>query len=61
MTDKIFVKPYQKDTIVANPDNKGNPLSHDGEHVESTKYWRRRLKDGDVVITKPAKTKNRKD
>ena len=55
MQNKIFIKPTNPDVIVANPDNKGLPLAKNGESVFADKYWRRRIKDGDVVVTKPVK------
>lgn len=54
----VILKPSNKDIIVANPNNKGLPLSIDGEAVEIDQYWRKRIKDGDVVVASaPKKSK----
>lgn len=40
---------------VVNPET-GHALAENGERVELTTYWRRRLSDGDVVeVTPPAR------
>lgn len=50
--NKITIKPSRKDLLVPNPDNQNKPLSEDGETVADSRYWKRRLKEGDVVKTK---------
>lgn len=52
--DTIFVKPKSADILVPNPDKKMKPISTDGETVPHNRYWKRRIKDGDVTIAKPA-------
>lgn len=52
--DKITIKPARTTLRVPNPDNKNKPLAADGETVVNSRYWKRRLKDGDVVKTKPS-------
>lgn len=53
----LNVRPAREDLLVRNPDNAMQPLAKAGEIVPDTEYWRRRLKDGDVVAVKPeAKT-----
>lgn len=45
-----LMKPSTPDLIVPNPDNNGKPLAVNGEMINvADKYWRRRIKDGDVV------------
>tara|TARA_X000001036_G_C20162517_1_gene595986 strand:+ start:85 stop:276 length:192 start_codon:yes stop_codon:yes gene_type:complete len=55
---QIFVKPADK-LIVPNPQNGNKPLASDGELVNKDRYFSRRIKDGDVVVTaqKPQKSK----
>lgn len=48
MNKKIFLKPNKPGLIVRNPIN-GLPLPASGLTVELNSYWRRRLRDGDVV------------
>jgi hypothetical protein len=48
-----FIKPSAENLLVLIPDENGNlprPLDKDGELVRWSNYWRRRLKDGDIVI-----------
>lgn len=51
---QLFVKPARKGLIVRDPQT-GQPLSYEGEQKPDTTYWRRRLRDGDVVAPTPAK------
>ncbi len=52
---RIFIKPISG-VMVKNPDNNDEYLSQDGEEVENTTYWQRRMIDGDVEIVKPPKS-----
>lgn len=53
---KIKIKPVEG-KIVRNPVTR-QPLSKDGELVEKSPFWIRRLKDGDVVhVNEPASKK----
>lgn len=45
----IKIKPAIPTNIVRHPNNM-RLLKPDGEEVEHTSYWERRIKDGDVVI-----------
>lgn len=64
---KITVKPYRLEPIgghayalhVPNPDT-NTWLKPEGEEVEDSSYWRRRLDDGDViqVVGKPHSKKS---
>lgn len=45
-----FLKPTQPDLKVRKP--AGGYLAAEGESLELTSYWRRRLRDGDVAISK---------
>ncbi len=51
---QLFVKPARNGLIVRDPQT-GKPLSAEGEQKPDTTYWRRRLRDGDVVASTPAK------
>lgn len=51
---QAFLKPANEKLKVRKPDT-GEYLSAEGEHVELTSYWRRRMKDGDVIDIKPAR------
>jgi len=51
---KIFLKPKTAKLKVRNPAS-GQHLIKTGEWVENNVYWFRRMKDGDVVETKPLK------
>lgn len=58
---KIFIKP-KEGLIVRNfqrPDLR--PLKAEGEQVEDHPQWRRYLKTGDVIKTKPSKAKAKGD
>ena len=52
---RLWLKPAQGLTVI-DPET-GKPLSADGDLVTISKYWRRRLNDGDVVETAPPATK----
>lgn len=45
----IKIKPAIPTNIVRHPNNM-RQLKPEGEEVEHTSYWERRIKDGDVVI-----------
>jgi len=49
-----FLKPANEQLKVRKPDT-GDYLSVEGERLELTTYWRRRIKDGDVIDSKPAR------
>ena len=50
----LFLKPARDDLVVRNPANR-EALPAEGKSMPDTPYWRRRLKDRDVVETKPPK------
>lgn len=52
----IRVKPVKEGLVLRKPPG-GIPLKAEGENVPNNSFWRRRLKDGDVVITKEEKPK----
>lgn len=52
MTARITVKPAEG-CMVRHPGNY-KPLAAEGEAVEKTSYWIRKLRAGDVVEVKPA-------
>lgn len=45
---KKFIRPAEGKTC---PKPDGAPLAAEGEELPVTSYWRRRERDGDVVIT----------
>lgn len=53
MTKLIFVIPAE-DTIVINPET-NDPTKAEGEEVNDSKYWRRRLEDKSITIGTPPK------
>lgn len=55
---KLFLKPADPKVKVRKPD--GAHLDPAGEHVTPSTYWRRRIKDGDVVEARPPR-KDSKD
>ncbi len=55
----MFVKPADPKIKVRKPDR--THLAADGEDVPDTTYWRRRLRDGDVVKSRPAKAAKGKE
>lgn len=50
----IFVKPAREGLIVRDPITK-QIMPADGKEVTDSTYWRRRLRDGDVVKARPPK------
>lgn len=52
MDEPIFVKPARPGLILRQPEHGWTPLPEEGALVPPTSYWRRRLKDGDIVIAK---------
>lgn len=52
MASTLTLKPARPDLIVRNPEGGFAPLARDGETVADTDYWRRRLRDGDVIEIK---------
>lgn len=53
---RVHLKPAEG-LKVRQPD--GQVLPEEGKEVELTTYWRRRLRDGDVVEIKPATGKKK--
>ncbi len=53
MSKQVFVKPTQ-DALVRFPKTM-NILPDTGSYVQFNSYWRRRLRDGSVFISKPEK------
>jgi hypothetical protein len=51
MDEPVFVRPARLGLKVPLPELPGHYLVDDGALVPPTSYWRRRLGDGDVVIT----------
>jgi len=58
MPDLLFLKPANPKIIVRDPVNR-KALPADGAKVADNSYWQRRLKDGDVVKTKPVTSKKK--
>jgi len=56
----MFVKPASPDLKVLDPAT-GRHLPAEGDEVPSTEYWRRRLKDRDVVPVTPARASKAKE
>ena len=50
-----FLKPAKG--MLVRLENATRHLLAEGEVVTMSAYWRRRLRDGDVTVTKPAKVK----
>lgn len=50
MPESIKIKPARAGLIVRDPDRQGRPLDELGEQKPDNQYWRRRLRDGDVVL-----------
>ena len=55
MSETAFLKP-REGMVVPNPKT-GTPLPKDGKLVELDAFWRRRLRDGDVVKVEQMATK----
>ncbi|EMI4326963.1 TPA: DUF2635 domain-containing protein [Vibrio cholerae] len=53
----ILLKPKSKDVPVRKPE--GGFLAENGEEVERSAFWVRRLKDGDVVQVEQSAKKTR--
>ena len=51
--ERVTLKPVSPDLKVRLPDH-DRYLAADGEELELTYYWRRRIDDGDVVIVPDA-------
>lgn len=51
---KLFLKPAESKVKVRKPED-GAHLDPAGEYVTPSTYWRRRLKDGDVVEARLAR------
>lgn len=47
----VFLKPAKPELKVRKP--AGEYLAAEGESLELTSYWRRRLRDGDVTSSQP--------
>ncbi|MGE0487313.1 MAG: DUF2635 domain-containing protein [Gammaproteobacteria bacterium] len=56
MDEKRTLRPRTPDLIVRKPET-GLPLDVNGEEVVMNTFWRRRLKDGDVIEMKAQKPK----
>lgn len=54
----ITIKPAKAGVNVLKPN--GEHLAADGETVQRTSYWVRRLSDGDIAIVQQAKTAAKK-
>lgn len=54
--DTVWLKPADKDLIVRDPVTLA-PLPEDGAEKVLDTYWRRRIKDGDVIETKAPRSK----
>lgn len=52
---KIYIKPAVPGSIVRYPDRMGKTLPDEGDRVEKTPFWVRRLRDGSVIEAKPPK------
>ena len=52
MTTKIFIKPKNGLTVLKSDHT---PLDVAGEEVIENSYWKRRIKDGEVLVIKPVK------
>lgn len=57
--NSITLKPARNGLIVPNLNNRLKPLSEDGETVPNSRYWQRRIKDGDVVIVTKVASKSK--
>lgn len=55
--DKIFIKPKKKELMIFKPD--GSRLAAEGELVEASTFWHRRLKDNEVEVIKTPKLNNK--
>ncbi|MDX9860886.1 MAG: DUF2635 domain-containing protein [Rhodospirillales bacterium] len=55
----MYLKPADPKIKVRKPD--GSHLAPEGEDLPDTPYWRRRLKDGDVINTRPVKAGKSKE
>lgn len=51
---KTYIKPKDDKIIVLDP-YRGTALPAEGDYIALDNYWRRRLKDGDVVLSEPPK------
>jgi hypothetical protein len=52
MADRKVLKPAQPDLKVRLPEA-NRYLAQEGEEIELTMYWRRRIAEGDVLIVEP--------
>lgn len=50
---KVFVKPAVPGQVVRNPENMRHVLSDEGEFVEHTVLWERKIMQGDVLVSEP--------
>ncbi len=50
----MFVKPAKTGLIIRDPESH-EPIPEKGREVPDTTFWRRRIKDGDVVSAGPEK------
>lgn len=56
MDNKIFVKPASEDVLVRIEDASGF-IPDEGLSVDNTRYYRRRINDGDLIIVEQAAAK----
>lgn len=61
MSTQITIKPATADLKIRLPDRPMEYLPAEGAAVEKNTFWLRRLRDGSVIETKPAKTKTTKE
>lgn len=52
---QIFIKP-REGLLVPDPGNGFRPLPPEGAQVEESRYWKRRLADGDVAPARATAT-----
>lgn len=50
---KIFIKPAVAGHIVRHPEKMQHVIAQDGEWVESSMAWHRKIAHGDVVLCNP--------
>lgn len=53
--ERIFIKPAKPDSCPRFPENPKRKLKPEGEEVDYTTHWARRLRTGEVVLVEQAK------
>mgnify|MGYP001466192946 CR=1 FL=1 len=53
--ERVFLKPARDGLLIRDPNNR-TTLPAEGAEVNLTRYYQRRINDGDVVIVQPAKS-----